>query len=494
MGKKQTAARRAAAPAAVATATCPAPSPITPAVLDDLAVTATALDFVREPTPVPTQPSHDASSCLAHRTSTSASYVPTPATHGVSIPRSSIMHSHTTGIESGEPHDAIRRNTCNPRHQDMHPTSHTTYLHPATHHYLQTRNGNTVHAYAIAGELETYQGVHPKNEAHADDEHTQYIPRGTIPVQHAPCPTSHASCTHVVNPHNMPKPPTYTAQPHATTNGRENEVGARERAYTAQMPNGPAQAPFLTPAGLTATLAALMACIPVHGPPNVFFACHAPILVHTDPRIAVSHKLTKDATDSKPHADPQRPTARRATSIDEIDEDLLACIHGASEERGWQGGWDAGEVHGRAEGYREGCEVAKCEVSTTSRVPDTVDPAAHSDSTHSVPRPSPIKQSPAPGFELGLSLTTPADELCEAHDANANSVSTSNDVRPQWATSLFELDPNLFHKILDQGKHKGRKAGRIEGREEGYKEGHEEGYREGHKDGLKEGLVHAAEH
>ncbi|TFY78438.1 hypothetical protein EWM64_g5574 [Hericium alpestre] len=371
----------------------------------------------------------------------------------------------------------------------MHPTSHTTYPHPATHHYLQTQNGNTVHAYVITGKSETYQGVRPENEAHADDEHMQYIPHGTIPVQHAPCPTSHVSHMHVVNPHDMPEPPTYTAQPHATTNGRENEVGAHGEGL------------YRTNAGLTATLVALTACIPVHGPPDMFFACHTPVLVHTDPRIAVSHKLTKDAVDSKPHADPQRPTARRATLIDEIDEDLLAHIRGASEERGWQGGWDAGEIHRRAEGYCKGCEVAKCKVSTTSHIPDTVSPAAHptmpstphSDSTHSVPRPSPIEQSPAPGFEPGLSLTTPADEPREAHDANANSVSTSNDVRPQWATSLFELNPNLFHKILDQGKRKGRKAGRIEGREEGYKEGHEEGYREGHEDGLKEGLVQAAE-
>ncbi|TFY73339.1 hypothetical protein EWM64_g10673 [Hericium alpestre] len=205
-------------------------------------------------------------------------------------------------------------------------------------------------AHVITGESETYQGVRSENEAHVNDEHMQYIPHGTILVQHAPCPTSHMSHTHVVNPHDMPEPPTYTAQPHATTNGRENEVGAHgeglyrtngEYAQSAapaacpaasaptfdnalpalsepgstlfaitERPNGPVQAPFLTPAGLTAMLAALTACIPVHGPPDAFFACHAPILIHTDPRITVSHKLTKDAADSKPHADPQRPTAR----------------------------------------------------------------------------------------------------------------------------------------------------------------------------------------
>ncbi|TFY74706.1 hypothetical protein EWM64_g9306 [Hericium alpestre] len=53
--------------------------------------------------------------------------------------------------------------------------------------------------------------------------------------------------------------------------------------------------------------------------------------------------------------------ARLATSIEDIDADLLAHIRKTAEDEGWEEGCDAGTVLGRARGYQEGYDAAKCE-------------------------------------------------------------------------------------------------------------------------------------
>ncbi|TFY74018.1 hypothetical protein EWM64_g9994 [Hericium alpestre] len=103
--------------------------------------------------------------------------------------------------------------------------------------------------------------------------------------------------------------------------------------------------PLVTSTGPTAMLAALAACISIHGPLDIILTSHVPVLAHPDSRIDATHDIADTSANPEPNTNAREPIKRRATTIDEINEGLLAWICEDATEQGWQDGWDAREMH-----------------------------------------------------------------------------------------------------------------------------------------------------
>ncbi|TFY73525.1 hypothetical protein EWM64_g10487, partial [Hericium alpestre] len=464
MGKKKRAATAAwRAAAATSQPTYTTMSPATQLVATVAPADPPVTIAANEPAPALTQQpndSHARTACPAHPAPSIALHTTSGSPNAISAPRNASAASFAT---EREPDGNLAPATVKPRE----PRSVQTHLAPVT--ALRTSNVHTVttgdaREPARSNIRPTAAALEPLDSA---DE-----PRSTRGANERPPPDLGAPANHDALP--------ALSEPHHTSHAVP-AVGEHHITSTPSPNASHTQFPALL-AGPAATFAALATSIEQRGPPDSFLASPAPVFALHDPHDTVPH-------------DPQhtRTRTRPATSIEEVDEGLVAQIQKTAEDEGWAEGCDAGTVVGRASGYREGYEAAKREVSNTISGPDgvpvvdtTPSPMAsltsRTDPAYAVPRAGPTTPLLASGVEPEQLLAPHADEPGKVLSANANTTPASS------ISDVDTIDGRLLQQIRREAYSRGYANGGDDAREDfqaaldqkrldGYVAGREEEYR-----------------